>query len=105
VLILSQIGRESENRTGDKRPQLQDLKESGGLEENADIVGALFREEFYKPEREDLHGIGELILLKNRNGPIGTIKLVWLAAQTRYGNSPQDLKDAPDDGRLPYADR
>lgn len=105
ILALSQISRASETRQGDKRPQLSDLKESGGLEENADIVGALFREEMYRKDREDLRGLAELILLKSRSGPVGTINLLWLHALTKFENMAEDLPQEPEDsGRLPYAD-
>ncbi len=104
ILALSQLSRATEQRAGgDKRAQLSDFKESGGLEENADLVGALFREEMYKRDREDLHGVAELNILKQRQGPVGRVDLVWLAAMTRFENRAEDFTEE-DNGRLPYAE-
>ena len=94
-LVLSQLSRATETRQGDHRPQLSDLRESGSIEQDADLVGFIFREEVYKRDREDLHGIAELILAKQRNGPIGTVPMVFLHAQTRFENRAEDLGDAP----------
>jgi replicative DNA helicase len=94
-LVLSQLSRATETRVGDHRPQLSDLRESGSIEQDADLVGFIFREEVYKRDREDLHGIAELILAKQRNGPIGTVPLVFLHNQTRFENRAEDLGDAP----------
>ena len=65
------------------------------IEQDADLVGFIFREEVYKRDREDLHGVAELILSKQRNGPIGTVPLVFLHAQTRFENRAEDLGDLP----------
>jgi len=94
-LVLSQLSRATETRVGDHRPQLSDLRESGSIEQDADLVGFIFREEVYKRDRADLHGIAELILAKQRNGPIGTVPLVFLHAQTRFENRAEDLGDLP----------
>jgi replicative DNA helicase len=94
-LVLSQLSRATETRVGDHRPQLSDLRESGSIEQDADLVGFIFREEVYKRDREDLRGLAELILAKQRNGPIGTVELVFLHAQTRFENRAEDLGDAP----------
>src|SRR5919112_1864915 len=85
VIALSQLSRAPEQRTGrDKRPILSDLRESGNLEKDADLVGFIYREDYYKnfgddevdeEERASLEGIAELIVRKNRNGPIDTVKL------------------------------
>ncbi len=96
-LVLSQLSRATETRVGDHRPQLSDLRESGSIEQDADLVGFIFREEVYKRDREDLHGIAELILAKQRNGPIGTVPMVFLHAQTRFENRAEDLGDLPPD--------
>ena len=72
-----------------------DLRESGSIEQDADLVGFIFREEVYKRDREDLHGLAELILAKQRNGPIGKVDLVFLHAQTRFENRAEDLGDLP----------
>jgi replicative DNA helicase len=94
-LVLSQLSRATETRQGDHRPQLSDLRESGSIEQDADLVGFIFREEVYKRDREDLRGLAELILAKQRNGPIGKIDLVFLHAQTRFENRAEDLGDLP----------
>jgi replicative DNA helicase len=96
-LVLSQLSRATETRVGDHRPQLSDLRESGSIEQDADLVGFIFREEVYKRDREDLHGIAELILAKQRNGPIGTVPMVFLHAQTRFENRAEDLGEPPPD--------
>lgn len=100
-LVLSQLSRATEQRAGDKRPVLSDLRESGSIEQDADLVGFLFRESMYKRDREDLRGLAELILAKQRNGPCGTIQMVFLDSQVRFDNRCEDLGDEPpDEGRL-----
>ncbi len=93
-LVLSQLSRATETRQGDHRPQMSDLRESGSIEQDADLVGFIFREEVYKQDREDLRGLAEFILAKQRNGPIGKVDLVFLHSQTRFENRAEDL-DAP----------
>src|SRR6202030_2176035 len=93
-LVLSQLSRAPETRQGDHRPQLSDLRESGSIEQDADLVGFIFREEVYKRDREDLHGLAELILAKQRNGPIGKVDLVYLHALTKFENRAEDLGEA-----------
>ena len=94
-LVLSQLSRATETRVGDHRPQLSDLRESGSIEQDADLVGFIFREEVYKRDREDLHGLAEFILAKQRNGPVGKVDLVFLHAQTRFENRAEDLGEPP----------
>lgn len=101
-MVLSQLSRATETRTGDHRPQLSDLRESGSIEQDADAVAFIFREEVYKRDREDLRGVAELILAKQRNGPIGKIDLVFLHAMTKFENRAEDL--GSDAGTLPYSD-
>jgi len=86
VLLLSQLNRSVETRGGDHRPLLSDLRESGSIEQDSDIVAFVFREEIYKPDREDLRGLAELIVRKQRNGPTGTVDLVFLDTCTRFEN-------------------
>jgi replicative DNA helicase len=96
-LVLSQLSRATETMVGDHRPQLSDLRESGSIEQDADLVGFIFREEVYKRDREDLRGVAELILAKQRNGPVGKIDLVFLHAMTKFENRAEDLGDLPPD--------
>ena len=102
VIALSQLSRQVENRE-DKRPQLSDLRESGSIEQDADVVMFVFREEYYKErekpgdhelekmatwqaEMERLHGKAEVVIGKQRHGPIGTIELSFEGRSTRFGN-------------------
>jgi replicative DNA helicase len=91
MLVLSQLSRAPETRQGDHRPQLSDLRESGSIEQDADLVAFIFREEVYKRDREDLRGIAELLVSKQRNGPVGKIDLVFLHHLTKFENRAEDL--------------
>lgn len=91
IIALSQLSRAPETRQGDHRPQLSDLRESGSIEQDADLVGFIFREEVYKRDREDLRGLAELLLAKQRNGPIGKVDLVFLHSLTKFENRAEDL--------------
>ncbi|HUS08771.1 MAG TPA: DnaB-like helicase C-terminal domain-containing protein, partial [Bryobacteraceae bacterium] len=82
-----------ETRPGDHVPQMSDLRESGSIEQDADLVGFIYREEVYKPDREDLRGMANLILAKQRNGPIGKINLVFLKEFTKFENRTNDIGD------------
>ena len=97
MLVLSQLSRAVETRQGDHRPQLSDLRESGSIEQDADVVGFIFREEVYNRDREDLKGLAELIIAKQRNGPVGTVNLVFLHAQTKFENRAEDTGELPDE--------
>src|SRR5580700_1793257 len=97
MIVLSQLNRAPETRVGDHRPQLSDLRESGSIEQDADLVAFIFREEVYKPADESLHGKAELILAKQRNGPVGKVELVFLHEFTKFENRAADLGDSPDD--------
>src|SRR5208283_2333360 len=90
MMVLSQLSRAVETRQGDHRPQLSDLRESGSIEQDADLVAFIFREEVYNKDREDLRGLAELIIAKQRNGPVGTANLVFLHAQTKFENRAED---------------
>jgi replicative DNA helicase len=94
MVVLSQLSRAPETRIGDHRPQLSDLRESGSIEQDADLVGFIFREEVYKRDRADLHGLAELIIAKQRNGPIGTVNLVYLHAMTKFENRADEVAEA-----------
>ena len=97
MMVLSQLSRAVETRQGDHRPQLSDLRESGSIEQDADVVGFIFREEVYHREREDLRGLAELIIAKQRNGPVGTVNLVFLHAQTKFENRAGDTGELPEE--------
>jgi replicative DNA helicase len=97
VLALSQLSRAPETRgTGDHRPQLSDLRESGSIEQDADVVMFIFREEVYNKDDPSLEGLAELIIAKQRNGPIGTVKLAFIKSSTRFEN--YAAESAPEEG-------
>ena len=85
VIALSQLSRAPEQRQGDHRPQLSDLRESGSIEQDADVVMFIYREEVYKPDDENM-GKAELIIAKQRNGPIGIVKMAFLKHYTKFEN-------------------
>ena len=84
VIALSQLSRAPESRGGDHRPQLADLRESRSIEQDADLVMFIFREEVYKQDDPDLQGRAEIIIAKQRNGPIGRVKMAFIKNSTRF---------------------
>ena len=94
VVACAQLSRANKDRT-DKRPVLSDLRDSGSIEQDADVVMFLHREEYYNKETED-RNIGEVIIAKQRNGPLGTVKLAWLSEYTTFANLARDTGPATD---------
>lgn len=86
VIALSQLSRQPERRGNDHRPQLSDLRESGAIEQDADLVAFVYRPEMYDREDDSLKGMAELIVAKHRNGETGTVQLVFLGETTRFLN-------------------
>jgi replicative DNA helicase len=103
VIALSQLSRNPERRGSDHRPQLSDLRESGSIEQDADLVAFLYREELYKPDDPEVEGLAEVIIAKHRNGETGRIELAFLGETTTFKNLDRhhasSPADAPDDFR------
>jgi len=101
VVALSQLSRAVEQRGGDKRPQLSDLRESGSIEQDADVVCFLYRPEYYgiktTPEGQSTAGLAELIVGKQRNGPVGSVPLYFIKDYARFENPTTASPDPFDD--------
>ena len=108
IIVLAQLNRNPENRTGDAkgRPRLSDLRESGSIEQDADLVGLLVRDEYYadtEEEKEESQGRATLIIAKQRNGPVGEIPFAFLKEFTRFETRAKSAD--PDPNLAPQADR
>src|SRR5205823_9593983 len=98
VVVLAQLNRKPEDRSGDAkgRPRLSDLRESGSIEQDADVVGLLVREEYYadtEEEKKESEGKATLIIAKQRNGPVGDVPLTFLKQYTRFENRAREAAE------------
>lgn len=93
VVVLSQLSRAVEQRP-DHRPMLSDLRDSGAIEQDADVVMFIYREDYYNKELEpEKRDVSEIIIAKQRNGPIGTVRLAWIPKYTKFGNLERKRKE------------
>ena len=94
IILLSQLNRAAENRDN-HRPRMSDLRESGSIEQDADVIMLLHREDYYKKNEEDFQAdnTAELIIAKQRNGPTGSVKLMFIENLTRFENVAAHIED------------
>ena len=86
MIALSQLSRQTERRAGDHRPQLADLRESGAIEQDADMVCFIYRDELYNKDDPEVKGLAELIVSKHRAGETGTVDLAFFGENTTFRN-------------------
>jgi replicative DNA helicase len=91
LIVLSQLSRAVEQRTGNHRPQLSDLRESGAIEQDADVVMFVYRDEVYNKDDENVKGKAEIIIGKQRNGPIGTANVAFIKDYARFDNLSEQM--------------
>ena len=101
VIALSQLSRNPERRGSDHRPQLSDLRESGSIEQDADLVAFIYREELYKPDDPEVEGLAEVLIAKHRNGETGTIELAFMGETTTFKNLDRHHAPQPSDASEP----
>ena len=93
MIALSQLSRRAEEKgRGDDRPRLSDLRESGALEQDADLVAFIYRESYYKKDDPTLENKAEIIIAKNRQGPTGVVSVSFLPEFTKFGNETSDTE-------------
>lgn len=92
IVAVSQLSRGVEQRGGDKRPLLADLRESGAIEQDADLVIFIYRDELYDRDTDD-RGVAEVIIRKHRNGPVGTVRLAFLEHYTKFANLAPEINE------------
>jgi replicative DNA helicase len=90
ILALSQLNRSLESRE-DKRPRLGDLRESGAIEQDSDVVMFIYRDEYYHPENQESRGVAEIVIAKHRQGAVGKVDMTFMPEFTLFGDMSRDV--------------